>query len=142
VINESTQARFWAKVSLQSGCWPWTAYIAPTGYGMFCLNRRMTYAHRVAYEIVNGPIPEGLQIDHLCRVRHCVNPAHLEAVTQRENMARGAAGPAGGPRRTTCKRGHDLTDPANIYTRRDGGHMCHPCHLDRARAQTAKKVTA
>lgn len=85
--------RFWPKVDKVSspcGCWLWTSVIAPTGYGMFAGGRgAMVYAHRWAYEATVGPIPDGLVIDHLCRNTRCVNPDHLEAVTQRVNTHRG-----------------------------------------------------
>jgi hypothetical protein len=73
----------------ESGCWLWVGALTSQGYGqMRGMNHRVTRAHRVAYELFKGPIPEGLYIDHLCRVRCCVNPDHLEAVTQFVNMAR------------------------------------------------------
>jgi hypothetical protein len=82
-------ARFWAKVEKTDGCWFWRARIIATGYGSFSLDGRKVMAHRFAYELLVGPIPEDLELDHLCRVRHCVNPAHLEPVTHRENILRG-----------------------------------------------------
>src|SRR6266496_2265386 len=88
--------RFWAKVDRSGGsraCWLWTGKTGRDGYGRIGLGGRgalvRVRAHRFAYELLIGPIPDGLQIDHLCRVRHCVNPAHLEPVTQRENILRG-----------------------------------------------------
>ena len=81
--------RFWAKVQKTDTCWLWTAYRLPSGYGQFGLNGKMVYAHRWSYEQVHGPIPKGMHIDHLCRVKHCVNPDHLEVVTCRENAMRG-----------------------------------------------------
>ena len=82
--------RFFAKVEQTDGCWMWRAARGGTGgpvYGLF-RDGRMVYAHRWAYEYAIGPIPEGYQIDHLCRVPLCVNPAHLEAVTPSENTIR------------------------------------------------------
>ncbi len=71
------------------GCWRWTGSVTPQGYGMFAFSDEGKRAHRVMYELLVGPIPEGLTLDHLCRVRHCVNPEHLEPVTLAENVRRG-----------------------------------------------------
>lgn len=82
--------RFWDKAEkTDSGCWLWSGAMFPNGYPCFSINRGSVGAHRVAYELANGPIPEGLTIDHLCRVKRCVNPDHLEAVAQGENTRRG-----------------------------------------------------
>lgn len=89
------EPRFWAKVDKQTdGCWIWSAsrYVRRGGYGQFNLNGTAVKAHRIAYELVKGPIPDGLVLDHLCRVTACVNPDHLEAVTQQENTRRGERG--------------------------------------------------
>jgi hypothetical protein len=82
--------RFWAKVDRRGDdeCWPWLGAVNPNGYGAFQWDGGQ-YAHRFAYELQIGPIPEGLTLDHLCRVRHCVNGAHLEPVTGQENTLRG-----------------------------------------------------
>ena len=97
--------RFWAKVDRSGECWLWTAATA-NGYGRFRWRGRASFAHRVVYELEVGPIPEGLQIDHLCRTRNCVNPSHLELVTQAENIRRGAPY----KRKTHCHRGHPFND--------------------------------
>jgi len=83
--------RFFSHIELDGSCWAWTGYVSPNGYGQMGDNRRIHYVHRWAYEHFIGPIPEGLVIDHLCRNRRCVNPAHLEPVTAEENWRRGDA---------------------------------------------------
>jgi hypothetical protein len=111
--------RFWAKVQKTDGCWLWTGALA-SGYGYF---GRMTpngpknfLAHRIAYEQLVGLIPAGLVIDHLCRNRRCVNPAHMEPVTIRENLLRGESPPAQNARRTHCKYGHEYTkENTSVY---------------------------
>ena len=83
-------------------------------------------AHRIAYEKANGPIPAGMQIDHLCRNRACVNPSHLEAVTQRENLLRGTGTPAKNAAKTQCKHGHPF-DATNTYVKPNGSRQCRAC---------------
>lgn len=83
--------RLWTKLDRRGDgeCWPWLGRITQYGYGLFWVQGHYRHAHRVVYELLVGAIPDGLQIDHLCRVRSCVNPAHMEPVTQRENLLRG-----------------------------------------------------
>lgn len=138
--------RFWAKVDKggPNGCWVWTGAVRTTGYGGINIGivngkrDRVAQAHRVAYELVIGPITEGLELDHLCRNRLCVNPAHLEPVTHRENGLRGS-GPVGtNSRKTHCKRGHPF-DEANTYLTKQGARYCRACHvLHERRYQLAK----
>lgn len=92
----------------ESGCWLWTKKIDSYGYGTIQSKWKRKKAHRVAYEFYRGPIPEGMKIDHLCRVRCCVNPWHLEPVTDKENVLRGVGISAAYARRTHCKNGHEL----------------------------------
>lgn len=94
---------------LENGCWQWTAGTNFRGYGRFYAPPKNEAAHRYAYEIVKGKIPEGLTIDHLCRNTGCVNPAHLEAVTGKENNLRSNNIPALNARKTHCIRGHPFT---------------------------------
>lgn len=85
----SAMERFWAKVDRdQSGCWLWTAGLFEKGYGQFKVERKDWRAHRWAYSVMVEPIPEGMELDHLCNVRRCVNPCHLELVTHEENVRR------------------------------------------------------
>ena len=102
--------RFWSKVDIQPGdaCWLWTASKV-RGYGRFRLNGLMHPAHRVAYEMVVGPIPHGLTLDHLCRTLSCVRPSHLEPVSGRENILRGEGPAARAARRTECPQGHSYS---------------------------------
>jgi hypothetical protein len=128
--------RFWPKVQkTPGGCWLWTASLCKgTGYGQFReggRGSRMRTAHRVAYELLVGPVPAGLQLDHLCRVRRCVNPAHLEPVTNRENQLRGAGFPARNAAKTHCAHGHEYT-PENTYLHPSTGHRrCRACARER-----------
>ena len=119
--------RFWAKVRKTDTCWEWTAQ-RNWGYGRFALtHRKMVRAHRFSYELHKGPIPQGLVIDHLCRNKACVNPDHLELVTNRENVLRGVGTSAVNAKKTHCKRGHHLSGD-NLYVNpRDGSRHCRSC---------------
>ncbi len=123
--------RFWSKVDkTTSTCWLWTACISGGGYGVFKLDRKQ-YAHRLAYEWLVGPIPEGLQLDHLCRVRHCVNPEHLEPVTTQENIRRGL-GSSFNSLKTHCPRGHPYAGD-NLYIQPGNGkRKCRTCGRENA----------
>ena len=137
------EERFWAKVDLAgpNGCWLWTAGHTSHGYGAF--NYRVgtlwkqAYAHRLAYEAVIGPIPPGLQIDHLCRNRACVNPEHLEPVTRKTNLLRGASFSAVNARKTHCVRGHEFS-ASNTYMRRSGRRGCRSCRQNDSREGYAR----
>lgn len=128
------EVRFWEKVdkSDASGCWLWTAHLNRDGYGRF--NRghgQMCKAHRFAYELAKGPIPDGLMLDHLCRVRRCVNPDHLRPSTARENtLAPGSlAVSAIRKARTHCPLGHELDMPNLVRANwLRGLRTCLACH--------------
>lgn len=123
--------RFWPNVVVVENCWEWVGNTTAAGYGSLSVNGRATLAHRFAYELLRGPIPPGLQIDHLCRNRNCVNPEHLEPVTQQENLRRGENGT-----KTHCKHGHPLDG------RTSHGRRCLTCHRQRQRRYNTLKAEA
>lgn len=124
------------------GCWLWTGALNWGGYGAVVRgtrpNQRRWMAHRFVYEIFVGPIPEGLDIDHLCRVRHCVNPDHLEPVTRRENLLRGQTVTAMRAAQTHCVNGHEFTTQ-NTYRYSDGTRKCRACRASQMRAYHARR---
>ena len=117
LYGEKTASRFLSKVKKgESGCWLWTSTLNNKGYARLFVNRRPILMHRWAYIFYKGPIPEGLELDHLCRVPHCVNPDHLEPVTHRENNLRGNTLPGIHARKTHCPEGHPYNEE-NTYRR-------------------------
>jgi hypothetical protein len=127
--------RFWAKVVVTAaGCWIWQGGKSGNGYGRFALqSRRMATAHRHTYETFVGPIPPGFQIDHICKVTLCCNPAHLEAVTPKENTRRSNAGYTTLAR---CPKGHEYTPENTRHTRSTDGRPkrhCRICQRERER---------
>lgn len=136
--------RFWDKVIPEpnSGCWLWTGASVHNGYGVFRSERRAAYAHRVSYEALVSGIETQLSLDHLCRTRCCVNPAHLEPVTQRENLRRGQRGSEWGTD-THCRFGHEYTE-SNTEPRGDrkNGRACRECNRIKTAAYRARKAVA
>lgn len=117
-----------------SGCWIWQGALNDSGYGTLRLpDHRLLRAHRVSYEVFVGPIPDGMDLDHLCRVRSCVNPAHLEPVTRGTNLARGARGFA---LTGYCRSGRHRVAETGIYTS-NGRRTCAACKRERHRRYTA-----
>jgi len=153
---EELGERFWSKVNKPSGCcryfaylddwrfteedpcWIWIACQVSQGYGRYHYQGETQSAHCVAYAALVGPIPEGMELDHLCRVRNCVNPNHLEPVTNRENVRRGSIG---GATAIHCKHGHRWTEET---TRIDssGTKRCRVCCLARGHRRKDKKREA
>lgn len=128
-------------VAKTDGCWMWTGAVARDGYG----KAQGTSAHRAVYEATFGPVADGLDLDHLCRNRLCVNPDHLEPVTRAENQRRAALHWAS-TNATHCKNGHEFT-PENTYMRprsRGGGvRQCRTCNRTAAiRYKSRKKALA
>lgn len=124
--------RFDAKADRQDGgCWLWTMSLDNEGYGRLKINGNSKLAHRISYEQYVGVIPNGLTIDHLCRVRSCVNPSHLEAVTHVANVMRGVGVGAVNAAKTHCPQGHEY-DYVEAST---GRRRCHSCRLERRRAK-------
>jgi hypothetical protein len=141
-IHGDDERRFWSKVDKNGpvvsdglgACWLWTASIGLFGYAQIRMGGRggqMVLVHRWSYEHTVGPIPAGSQLDHLCRVRHCVRPEHLEPVTAKVNTERGTGPTAANSTKTSCPKGHEYTGE-NTYLTKRNGRACRAC----ARAST------
>jgi hypothetical protein len=122
--------RFWSKVNITDGCWLWTAARGGNGYGYFKISGIHHLAHRLSFMAAFGPIPKGFQIDHLCRVRTCVKPDHLEAVECKVNLLRSPYTQASiNKAKTHCVRGHSLSGE-NLFIDR-GCRQCRQCKKTR-----------
>jgi hypothetical protein len=119
----------------ENGCWIWQRAISKNGYAQQVRDGRQQGVHRLFYEDFIGPIPDGLQLDHLCRVRACVNPGHLEPVTCGENLRRSPLTLAGqNAVKTHCAKGHPF-DEANTYITAKGNRQCRRCQRETMRAK-------
>jgi hypothetical protein len=149
-LTDSQEVNFWAKVDPAGACWEWGAQKTYDGYGLFNVNRtgKKRLAHRISYTLLVGVIPEGLELDHLCRNRGCVNPDHLEPVTRAENQRRVPEHLRKHSRRPSwayesgknvtgyCKHGHEYTEE-NTYYYKDGRTDCRTCKANRKRTARA-----
>lgn len=122
--------RFWAKVNKTKTCWLWIGAINTHGYGNFYAEGIFWSAHRFAYTRSVGKIPKGYDIDHLCRVRNCVNPKHLEPVTRSTNLLRGETIVAAQHKQTSCIHGHEF-NKRNTYVDKRGRRHCRRCRVIR-----------
>lgn len=150
--SHADRVRFWAKVQkgeqfAPGACWLWTGGTI-RGYGRFMIYRAGRYyhqrPHRISYEHARGPIPDGLTLDHLCKVRNCVAPWHLEPVTATVNAMRGECPPAKNARKTHCAKGHPLSGCNVFRSMRENGAMrrsCMSCMRLWRRANAARYYT-
>jgi len=129
--------RVLAQLDMNGDCWKWTGSLNPDGYGVFYLGSERVTAHRWFYELIVGPIPTGLVIDHLCRNRACSRPSHLEPVTAKENILRGVGPTAINAAKTHCPKGHEYT-VGNTGAGARGSRYCRACHRARARVANAR----
>ncbi len=125
----SPEARFWKNIQVDeiTGCWLWQHKLRSDGYARFKVNQKSVYVHCWAYEIFINQIPQGLELDHLCSVRHCCNPLHLEPVTHKENCSRGRVNQFKG--KTHCIKGH-LFDAKNTRITKRGHRICRMCQKE------------
>lgn len=141
IHDDKIASRFWPKVDKSEECWEWTA-TKSGGYGMFLIRGRLHRAHRIAYELAVGPIPEGLVLHHECENQACVNPAHLTPLTRSEHNARHPEVHGWVTPQSHCKHGHEFT-PENSYIRPNGTRRCRACHrANERRRHHARKANA
>lgn len=124
----------------ENGCWIFTGCLGRDGYGRVSFRGRTTLAHRFAYTELVGPIPDDRFLDHLCRVHACLNPEHLEPVTNQENLLRGDTLSAKWAARSHCQNGHPYT-PENTYYSKHDGRRCRTCEREERREARARQST-
>lgn len=135
------QARFWSKVNKTAGCWTWLGARNNADYGLFRYDGKCQLAHRVSFILAGNTVPDDLELDHLCRNRACVNPAHLEAVTRRVNILRSACPIALNAAANVCPNGHPYTADNLLVNGRHGGRyrQCRECAAARRQRDSAKR---
>lgn len=148
-IDSTAADRFWTKVSKTDSCWLWKGTRTGKGYGIFTLGGKRKRAHQISYILSVGPIPDSLQLDHLCRNPTCVNPAHLEPVTSRENTIRGLrarfgrSSRKGIPLKSSCKHGHPYSGDNLLVVSTTGRRACRACMrmgVEKMRARLEAKI--
>lgn len=131
--DSGLEDHFWSKVEVSdSGCWEWTASLDTGGYAQLGRGGKNLRGHRVAFQAAGNTLVRGLVIDHLCRNRKCVNPDHLEQVSNQENLRRGESPSAENSRKTHCKNGHPLSGE-NLFVARNSSRQCRICQRRRKR---------
>lgn len=138
----NVEERFWQKVDKggDNGCWNWTGAITSSGYGNFAINRVATVAHRLSYKWIIGEVDGGLDLDHLCRNRRCVNPAHLEPVSRSINLLRGDTIPAEHAKKTHCPQGHEYTQENTYVYAKTNSRYCRICRAKYSNRTYHKKI--
>lgn len=137
--GRTIEERLWEKVEPTGFCWEWTGAHLQSGHGRFYVAGRVVQAHRFVYELLVGEIPDGMQLDHLCRNTSCVNPDHLEPVTHAENLRRS---PVRGWAKTHCAKGHAFTKETTYIRPGNGRRMCKVCYHERDVMKVARKKEA
>lgn len=132
---------FHRKIEVTDGCWNWKGSTSKRGYPLYVKPGHNVGAHRFAYELVMGDIPDGLELDHTCRNTHCVRPDHLEPVTSQVNTLRGTSPASMNAAKTHCMRGHPLSG-GNLYTAPSGGRKCRICTYATNRAYRSRRRQA
>jgi len=140
ILSPPEQDRFWSHVDKNraSGCWVWTASTVTAGYGRLRImtvtgEKVLARAHRIAYRLLVGIIPDGMHLDHLCRNHACVNPTHLEVVTAQVNILRGVGLSAANAKKTHCMRGHPFDEVNTLWYGRH--RQCHTCNKAKDKAR-------
>lgn len=137
---QPVETRFWRLVDKGDGCWLWLGHVGPAGYGTFRFDGDTDLSHRIAYRLLVGEIPGGHHLDHLCRIRRCVNPRHLEPVLPAENNRRSESPSALNARKTHCVHGHEFSLDNTARVR--GMRVCRTCRAERLQRYRAERRSA